>query len=43
MADAATNAQDLKEETQKTAMKEGQDSARKIADALNDADGAAEG
>tara|TARA_Y100000004_G_scaffold8357_1_gene9332 strand:- start:1593 stop:5753 length:4161 start_codon:yes stop_codon:yes gene_type:complete len=43
MADAAINAQDLKEQTQKTAMKEGQDSARKIADALNDADGAAEG
>ena len=43
MANAALNAQDLKEETQKTAMKEGQNSARKIADALNDADGAAEG
>ena len=43
MADAATNAQKLKEETQKTAMQEGQDNADKIADALGDADGAAEG
>ena len=43
MANAATNAQDLKEETQKTAMKEGKDNAGKIADALGDADGAAEG
>ena len=43
MADAATNAQKLKEETQKTAMQEGQDNADKIADALGEADGAAEG
>ena len=43
MADAATNAQKLKEETQKTAMQEGQDNADKIADALDEADGAAEG
>ena len=43
MATAATNAQDLKEQTQKTAMKEGTDNAGKIADALDDADGAAEG
>lgn len=43
MANAATNAQDLKEETQRTAMKEGKDNAGKIADALGDANGAAEG
>ena len=43
MANAATNAQDLKEQTQKTAMKEGTNNAGKIADALGDADGAAEG
>ena len=43
MATAATNAQDLKEETQKTAMKEGKDNAGRIADALGEADGAAEG